>query len=123
LQLLNKGWGDFQNQLAFFEKKAGVADLAFEKLNESIEYQLSILPQTFSKVRIAAGETLTEILTLGGALEPLLRAFNNMTPAAQKAVGALTLLGAVYGLLKAKTFLFLSVVLDPAVSVFPEMVS
>lgn len=109
LQLLNKGWGDFQNQLAFFEKKAGVADLAFEKLNESIEYQLSILPQTFSKVRIAAGETLTGILTLGGALEPLLRAFNNMTPAAQKAVGALTLLGAVYGLLKAKTFLFTTV--------------
>lgn len=109
LQLLNKGWGDFQNQLAFFEKKAGVADLAFEKLNESIEYQLSILPQTFGKIKIAAGEVMTGILTLGGALEPVLRAFNNMTPAAQRAVGALTLMGAVYGLLKAKTFLFTTV--------------
>lgn len=106
LQLLNKGWGDFQSQLQFFNNKAGITDLAFEKLNHSIEYQLSILPQTFGKIRIAAGEVMTSILTLGGALEPLLRMFNNMSPAGQKVVGALTLMGAVYGLLKAKTALF-----------------
>lgn len=109
LQLLNKGWGDFQSQLQFFNNKAGITDLAFEKLNHSIEYQLSILPQTFGKIKIAAGEVMASILTLGGALEPVLRMFNNMSPAGQKVVGALTLLGAVYGLLKAKTFLFTTV--------------
>lgn len=109
LQLLNKGWGDFQSQLQFFNNKAGITDLAFEKLNQSIEYQLSILPQTFNKIKIAAGEVMTSILTLGGALEPVLRMFNNMSPAGQKVVGALTLMGAVYGLLKAKTALFTAV--------------
>lgn len=109
LQLLNKGWGDFQSQLQFFNNKAGITDIAFEKLNQSIEYQLSILPQTFNKIKIAAGDVMTSILTLGGALEPVLRMFNNMSPAGQKVVGALTLMGAVYGLLKAKTALFTAV--------------
>jgi TP901 family phage tail tape measure protein len=109
LQLLNKGWGDFQSQLAFFEKKAGVADQAFEKLNESIEYQLSILPQTFGKIKIAAGEVMTGVLTLGGALEPVLRAFNNMGVTGQRIVGTFALIAAGYGLLRAKSFLMTSV--------------
>ena len=109
MQLLNNSWADFQSQLNFFNNKAGITDLAFEKLNQSIEYQLSILPQTFNKIKIAAGDLITSVLTLGGALEPVLRAFNNMGPAGQKVVGALTLMGAVYGLLKAKTFLFTTV--------------
>ena len=78
LQLLGAGWGDFQQQMKNFENGAGAADKAMQKLNENAAYQISVLPNTFSKISIEMGNAATQILTLGGALTPLLTKFNQL---------------------------------------------
>lgn len=91
LQLLNRGWDDFNKQLGFFANKAGIADEAFQNLEEDLNQQLGALPVTFNKIKIAAGDTITNILTLGGTLAPLIRDFNNMDESGQKLAGGIAL--------------------------------
>lgn len=86
LQLLGAGWGDFQQQLKNFENGAGAADEAMRKLQESASYQMSVLPNTFSKISIEMGNAAVQILTLGGALTPLLLKFNQMEASTIKTI-------------------------------------
>lgn len=91
LQLLNRGWGDFSNMLGIFSNKAGIADEAFQNLEEDLNQQLGALPVTFNKIKIAAGGTITNTLTLGGTLAPLIRDFNTMDESGQKLAGGIAL--------------------------------
>jgi len=100
LQLLNKGWGDFQNQLQFFANKSGIADKAMQELTGDIYFQLSKIPDTVGKIKIATGDLMVQILTLGGALTPLITAFNNMGETGQKVVGAMVLIAGGLALVK-----------------------
>lgn len=86
LQLLGAGWEDFQNQLDIFANGAGAADEAMRKLQESASYQISVLPNTFKKISIEMGNTAVQILTLGGALTPLLLKFNQMDASSIKTI-------------------------------------
>lgn len=104
LQLLNKGWGDFQYQLQNFANKAGAADEAMRQLSADTNYQLSVLPVTFSKIRQAAGELIVNLITLGGTLTPVIAAFNNMGETGQAVAGAMTLMVGGYAILKGGMF-------------------
>lgn len=104
LQLLNKGWGDFQYQLQNFANKAGAADEAMRQLSADTNYQLSVLPVTFSKIRRGAGELIVNLITLGGTLTPVIAAFNNMGETGQTVAGAMTLMVGGYAILKGGMF-------------------
>ena len=104
LQLLNKGWGDFQYQLQNFANKAGAADEAMRQLSADTNYQLSVLPVTFSKIRQGAGELIVNLITLGGTLTPVIAAFNNMGETGQAVAGAMTLMVGGYAILKGGMF-------------------
>lgn len=104
LQLLNKGWGDFQHQLQNFANKAGAADEAMRQLSADTNYQLSVLPVTFSKIRRGAGELIVNLITLGGTLTPVIAAFNNMGETGQTVAGAMTLMVGGYAILKGGMF-------------------
>ncbi len=91
LQLLNKGWEDYQLQLQNFENKAGSAAEAMAVLRDNIDVQLGALPTTLGKIALQTGSMVAGILTLGGALAPVLHSFNNMSDGAQKFFAAITL--------------------------------
>lgn len=100
LQLLGAGWGDFQNQLQFFANKSGIADEAMKALTKDVYFQLSRIPDTFNKIKIATGDLLTQIFTLGGVLTPVISWFNNLGESGQKVVSAMTLIAGGYLLVK-----------------------
>lgn len=90
LQLLGAGWEDFQNQLDIFANGAGAADAAMDKLTANAAYQFSVIPNTLKKISIEIGNVVSQILTLGGTLTPLLIAFNKMDSSAVKTVAWVT---------------------------------
>lgn len=96
LQLLGEGYADLQTQMDNFSNSAGAMEEAFEKISGDRYHQIAALPGTFQKISEAAGKSATDILTLGGALDPLLEAFNNMSPAMLKTVSTLTLVAGAY---------------------------
>lgn len=106
LHLLGNGWKDFQAQLQFFGNKAGVADAAMKTLAGDINYQLSILPTTLGKIKIAVGDAIANFLTLGGALTPVVAAFNRMGEGTQKTVGVVAALVGGVTVLKTAIFAF-----------------
>ena len=106
LHLLGNGWRDFQEQLRFFGDKAGVADAAMKTLSGDINYQLSVLPTTLGKIRIAVGDAITEFLTLRGTLTPVVAAFNRMGEGTQKVIGTITALVGGVTVLKTAVFAF-----------------
>ncbi len=101
LQVFGAGWKDFQTQLENFKNGAGAANAEVNNLMKSSAEQMAALPVTFEKIRIAAGESATSILTFGGLLTPLIRSFNEMGTAGQKGFGALTNVVAGFGIYKA----------------------
>lgn len=98
--LLGLGWKDFNTQLDFFNNKAGIADEAMKTLSQDVNFQIGQIPNTLKKLRISFGEIVTDVLTLGGALTPVIAAFNNMGEATQKTITVITAIGAGIAVLK-----------------------
>lgn len=98
--LLGLGWKDFNTQLDFFNNKAGIADEAMKTLSQDVNFQIGQIPNTLKKLRIAFGEIVTDVLTLGGALTPVIAAFNNMGETTQKTITVITAIGAGIAVLK-----------------------
>lgn len=94
LHLLQNGWNDYNEQLTFFGQKSGIAQNAMSVLNKDLNYQVSVIPNTFEKLKVALGDSLIQIVTLGGVLTPVLTAFNQMGETAQKTIGYITAVGA-----------------------------
>ena len=101
LQLLNKGWGDFQQQLVNFQNASGETGREFSVLANDINAQLQALPATFEKIIAEAGKSMLEIVTLNGALTPLIASFNNMGEGARSFFAILAGGAGVLGALKA----------------------
>lgn len=86
----------FADNMEIFENKAGSSAEAFAAQAENLDKQIASLPYTFEKISIQVGESAKNILTLNGALTPLLASFNNMDKGTQKLIADLTLLAGGY---------------------------
>lgn len=86
----------FADNMEIFENKAGSSAEAFAAQAENLDKQIASLPDTFNKISIQVGESAKNILTLNGALTPLLASFNNMDKSTQKLIADLTLLAGGY---------------------------
>ena len=86
----------FADNMEIFENKAGTSAEAFAAQAENLDKQIASLPATFEKISIQVGESAKNILTLNGALTPLLASFNNMDESTQKLIADLTLLAGGY---------------------------
>ena len=86
----------FADNMEIFENKAGSSAEAFAAQAENLDKQIASLPDTFEKISIQVGESAKNILTLNGALTPLLASFNNMDESTQKLIADLTLLAGGY---------------------------
>lgn len=106
LQLLGKGWGDYQNAMKEFANSAGAMDKAFQVLDNDLYVQLNKVPNTLNKIKIAAGDLLIGIFTLNGMLTPVIKAFNEMGESGQKVLGSLVLLVGGISALKAVQFVW-----------------
>ena len=91
LQLLGEGYGDLQRQMKNFQNSAGEMEKAYKVIEGNVHVQLAALPETFRRISESAGLTATNILTMGGALQPLLQAINNMGPASTKMAAGVAL--------------------------------
>ena len=98
--LLVKGWGDFNEQLTYFENKAGIAQEAMQQLTKNRDFQINQIPATVEKIKIATGELAVDVFTLNGILMPLLELFNGMNVTAQKVFGSLGLIAGGFVALK-----------------------
>ena len=90
----------FADNMEIFENKAGSSAQAFAAQAENLDKQIASLPDTFNKISIQVGESAKNILTLNGALTPLLASFNNMDEGTQKLIADLTLLAGGYVTIK-----------------------
>lgn len=86
----------FADNMEIFEDKAGSSAEAFAAQAQNLDKQIASLPDTFNKISIQVGESAKNILTLNGALTPLLASFNNMDKGTQKLIADLTLLAGGY---------------------------
>lgn len=86
----------FADNMEIFEDKAGSSAEAFATQAQNLDKQIASLPDTFNKISIQVGESAKNILTLNGALTPLLASFNNMDKGTQKLIADLTLLAGGY---------------------------
>lgn len=86
----------FADNMEIFENKAGSSAQAFAAQAQNLDKQIASLPDTFNKISIQVGESAKNILTLNGALTPLLASFNNMDKGTQKLIADLTLLAGGY---------------------------
>nr|DAG73866.1 MAG TPA: minor tail protein [Caudoviricetes sp.] len=86
----------FADNMEIFENKAGSSAEAFAAQAQNLDKQIASLPDTFNKISIQVGESAKNILTLNGALTPLLASFNNMDKGTQKLIADLTLLAGGY---------------------------
>lgn len=101
MHLLGAGWSDFNQQLDNFANKKGSMEAAFAVLENDADVQLGRLPVTLNKITTEAGNMVVSLLTLDGALTPLIASFNSMEEGPRKAFAAITLLVAGYGTYKA----------------------
>lgn len=86
----------FADNMEIFEDKAGSSAEAFAAQAQNLDKQIASLPDTFNKISIQVGESAKNILTLNGALTPLLASFNNMDKGTQELIADLTLLAGGY---------------------------
>lgn len=86
----------FADNMEIFGDKAGSSAEAFATQAQNLDKQIASLPDTFNKISIQVGESAKNILTLNGALTPLLASFNNMDESTQKLIADLTLLAGGY---------------------------
>ncbi len=101
MHLLGAGWNDFNQQLDNFANKKGSMEAAFAVLENDADVQIGRLPVTLSKITTEAGNMVISLLTLDGALTPLIASFNAMEEGPRKVFAAITLLIAGYGTYKA----------------------
>lgn len=104
MQLLGAGWEDFSAQLDNFANKKGAMQGAFDIFAKDTAVQIGAIPETIKKIVTEAGKMVTEIVTLGGALTPVIAAFNNMSEGARKFFAAITLVVGGYTAYKAAMF-------------------
>lgn len=90
----------FADNMEIFKNKAGSSAQAFAAQAQNLDKQIASLPDTFNKISIQVGESAKNILTLNGALTPLLASFNNMDKGTQKLIADLTLLAGGYVMVK-----------------------
>ena len=101
MHLLGAGWDDFNRQLDNFANKKGSMEEAFAVLENNADVQLSRIPVTLNKITTEAGNMAVSLLTLDGALTPLIASFNSMEEGPRRAFAAIALLTAGYGAYKA----------------------
>ena len=92
MHLLGAGWKDFTEQLKNFENKKGSMEDAFKTIEENTAVQLAAIPETMKKIVTEAGNMVTEFVTLGGALTPVIAAFNEMGEGGRSILALSTLL-------------------------------
>lgn len=101
MHLLGAGWEDFLQQVERFTDGRDEINSAFEELTDNIEHQLLVIPNTVQKIREEMGRIVTQVLTLNGAIAPLIKNFNNMTQGTRKFLAASSLAVTVLASLKA----------------------
>ena len=101
MHLLGAGWEDFLQQVERFTDGSDEINTAFEELTDNIEHQLLVIPNTIQKIREEMGRIVTQVLTLNGAIAPLIKSFNNMTAGSRKFLAASSLVLTVMASLKA----------------------
>lgn len=94
ITLLSTQFGEFENQLENFRGKAGSMQKAYEAIADTPEMQLRSMRNTLYKIAIEAGKTANEFWTLGGAVEPVIEAFNSMSAEGKSFAGRMAASGA-----------------------------
>lgn len=78
ITLLSTQFGDFEQQLENFKHKEGSMEEALGKITDTPEAQIKALKNTMGMLALEVGNTTNNLLTLGGALGPVLEKFNAM---------------------------------------------
>ncbi len=94
ITLLSTQFGDFEDQLEKFKNKKGSMETALGAISDTPEAQLRSLKNTMTMIAIEAGRTANSFMTLGGALEPVLAAFNDMSADGKELAGRMAASGA-----------------------------
>ena len=90
MYLLGQGWNDFSQQIRNFSGDTDAIGEAFEKFINNANVQLSMIPETIEKIKQKMGEMTTQIITLGGALTPVIRGFNEMSDSTKKWISVIS---------------------------------
>lgn len=78
ITLLSTQFGDFEQQLENFKHKHGSMEEALGKISDTPEAQIRALKNSLSMIALEVGNVTNNVLTLGGALGPVLEKFNAM---------------------------------------------
>lgn len=97
ITLLSTQYKDFEQQLDNMRNKAGSMEEALSKITDTPEAQIKALRNTFSMLSIEAGNTVNSMLTLGGALGPILKGLNDLGHNGRTILGNLAAAGAAWG--------------------------
>lgn len=89
ITLLSTQYADFEKQLDNMRGKAGAMEEALGKITNSPEAQIKALKNTISMVSIYAGDAANNVLTLGGALGPILKTVNGLEHGGRELLGHL----------------------------------
>jgi len=89
ITLLSTQYKDFEQQLVNMENKAGAMEEALSRITDTPESQLRALKNTISMVSIGAGDAVNNVLTLGGALGPILKTVNGLEHGGRELLGHL----------------------------------
>ena len=109
MYLLGQGWYDFQKQLDIFKNGAPELEDALTNLTNNVDYQLSVIPKTIQKINETVGSLATKLVTLDGALLPVIKAFNNMSERTKKIIASIGLAIAAFGAYKATLLTIISI--------------
>ena len=90
MYLLGQGWNDFSQQIRNFSSDTDAIGEAFEQFINNANVQLSMIPETIEKIKQKMGEMTTQIITLGGALTPVIRSFNEMGDSTKKWIAVIS---------------------------------
>lgn len=104
MHLLGAGWEDFNQQLDNFANKKGAMEEAFKVLENDVDVQLGAIPITINKITTEVGNMLTSILTLDGALAPVIASFNNMSAGTRKLIAGIALAVTAYAAFRTVMF-------------------
>lgn len=89
ITLLSTQYKDFEQQLENMRGKAGKMEEALSKIADTPESQLHALRNTISMISIGAGDAVNNVLTLGGALGPIIKAVNGLEHGGREILGHL----------------------------------
>ncbi|MBQ9444962.1 MAG: phage tail tape measure protein [Victivallales bacterium] len=89
ITLLSTQYKDFEQQLENMRGKAGSMQEALSKSVDTPEAQIRALKNSFAMLSIEVGNTVNNMLTLGGALGPVLKGFNSLEHTGREVMGNL----------------------------------